>query len=656
MSFFHFLGWMSYPAPRHSRAAILSTLRIHFGRVLFSTFGILALVAAPLSLPAAPASPIEDLVIAYENGAITVEFLVRDADQVEGMEYSDDLQTWQDHTMTGPLVDDTLHEESISLSETTKRFIRLQFASGSEASDAYLILSPSGEVSGSNSAAFAVDGSGSAQLTFKVNLVPGGTEAWKIGVQFVDGSGNVIDKGNMGTGAGEYGVVNAVVGDGWYSFTINLADFMSAGEINNIAEIRFGGAFGGANGSRVFHLDDVFLDSSAVWENATDAYIDNGGIVTVYTGGDEPMIPDVGDIAQGVLSPDNFPSAYAPSGYVRTFGDHFTSFDSSSWTRGLFDEAGNGHQVSRNPRPNGSANTTWSGGGENTLNQDNYGGYITDEDTFVTDGALFLQNQKRNYTDPAGNDPEVWDPQPGDPWYSQRPNNWPWDENNPRPDYFEYTSGWINAYNKVEFNGTQRGVYIEVRAKWPTGKNVWPAIWATGRQSWPPEIDIWEYFGWDWNDNFQDHMFMRYIYATSTFQPWINKDDQSAFIDDFMQRYSDASPMTMNLRRKNQKNGPNLRTYEKTTGGPNSWMTMGFQWTDTEMKWWIDGVLVHTKGRGTGGDQQVPSQFWPDVSMALTLNNGILIRAGDGDSSDPYISEFPNYLVIDYVSIWEAAE
>ena len=62
-----------------------------------------------------------------------------------------------------------------------------------------------------------------------------------------------------------------------------------------------------------------------------------------------------------------------------------------------------------------------------------------------------------------------------------------------------YVSGKINTKDKVEF---QYGI-IEVRAKLPRGKGMWPAIWMLGADienvSWPAsgEIDVMEYVGRD---------------------------------------------------------------------------------------------------------------------------------------------------------------
>ncbi len=65
----------------------------------------------------------------------------------------------------------------------------------------------------------------------------------------------------------------------------------------------------------------------------------------------------------------------------------------------------------------------------------------------------------------------------------------------------KYTSASINTKSKFEFTGGR----VEVRAKLPQGRGVWPAIWTLGANidqvSWPMcgEIDIMEYWGHDAN-------------------------------------------------------------------------------------------------------------------------------------------------------------
>ena len=70
------------------------------------------------------------------------------------------------------------------------------------------------------------------------------------------------------------------------------------------------------------------------------------------------------------------------------------------------------------------------------------------------------------------------------------PNGRNWDQ---KPLYAEYTSASINTRGKFSFLYGR----MEVRAKIPTSKGAWPAIWLLGvKHSWPHngEIDVMEYY------------------------------------------------------------------------------------------------------------------------------------------------------------------
>ena len=262
----------------------------------------------------------------------------------------------------------------------------------------------------------------------------------------------------------------------------------------------------------------------------------------------------------------------APDGYQLLVRDEFESFDSTHWSKGLKNDVDEQIRMMWNQHT----------GGENLLN-DNYAGYILDENTFVENGYLFLQNRKETI---QGIDPVCT---------------------------FDYTTGWINSLHKINFNGTQKGIYLEVKAKFPIGDKVWPAIWLiddSENRTWPPEIDIWEYFGKFFNTNRKDEMYMRYIYGT-----WNNKEDHSSVIEDFQTIYNAS----------------------------NQWHIYGFYWTDSTMNWYIDQDLVHTKTNGV----EVPSDDWPDKPMCLVINNGLLNVVDEGNTI------FPNTLLLDYVRIFE---
>ena len=141
---------------------------------------------------------------------------------------------------------------------------------------------------------------------------------------------------------------------------------------------------------------------------------------------------------------------YVPTGYAYVWGDRFggNELDATKWFVGMRDPD-TGDLV---PGANGDY-----------LLNDKYSGYVTEEDSYVEDGLLILQNQKRSYTgtSPSGN--------------------------------YQYTSGWVSSMHRGHLN---KG-YIEVRAKFPAGDKVWPAILLVSEDLvWGPEWDLWEYFGY----------------------------------------------------------------------------------------------------------------------------------------------------------------
>lgn len=262
----------------------------------------------------------------------------------------------------------------------------------------------------------------------------------------------------------------------------------------------------------------------------------------------------------------------SPDGYQLLIRDEFDSFDSNHWSKGLKNDVDEQIRMIWNQHT----------GGENLLN-DNYAGYIKDENTYVENGYLFLQNRKETVqgTDPVGT--------------------------------FEYTTGWINSLHKINFNGTQKSIYIEVKAKFPTGDKVWPAIWLiddSENRTWPPEIDIWEYFGKFFNTNRYDEMYFRYIYGV-----WNDNDNDSYVLPNFQATYNASAQH---------------RIY-------------GFKWTKDDMKWYIDGELVHTKTKGV----EVPEADWPDQPMCMVINNGLLSVVDEGNTA------FPNHLILDYFKVYE---
>ena len=183
-------------------------------------------------------------------------------------------------------------------------------------------------------------------------------------------------------------------------------------------------------------------------------------------------------------------SGYIPQNYSLIKEDNFNSFNTENWSKGLT------HDSDPTIRMKWNKNT----GGENLLN-DNYAGYLMDNNVYVKDGLLYLENKKESIsgTDPIGE--------------------------------FNYSTGWINSLQKINFNGTENGIYIELKVKFPKGDKVWPAIWLiddSENRVWPPEIDIWEYFGQFFRTNRKDEMWLRYIYGL-----WNDKYDHSSALKIF---------------------------------------------------------------------------------------------------------------------------
>ena len=269
---------------------------------------------------------------------------------------------------------------------------------------------------------------------------------------------------------------------------------------------------------------------------------------------------------------DLLKSHYIPEDYILVKSDEFDDFDNNNWSKGLT------HSTNSSIRMNWNKTT----GGENLLNN-NYDGYLLDDNVYVNNGLLHLDNQKQSITgtDPVGQ--------------------------------FNYSTGWINSLQKINFNGSTKNVYMEIKAKFPKGDKVWPAIWLiddSENRKWPPEIDVWEYFGKFFKTNRNDEMYMRFIYGL-----WNDKKDHSFTLNNFQSTYNSS----------------------------NKFHVFGFNWTENNMKWYIDGELVHTKNKGS----DIPNEDWPNKSMCIVMNNGLMRVVDEGNTI------FPNSLIIDYLRVYE---
>lgn len=200
-----------------------------------------------------------------------------------------------------------------------------------------------------------------------------------------------------------------------------------------------------------------------------------------------------------------------------------------------------------------------------------YDAYITPEDSYVQNGSLVLRNQKRTYqgSSPAGT--------------------------------YRYTTGWVESMHRVYLN---KG-YVEVRAKFPSGDKVWPAIWLISEDLvWGPEWDLWEYFGYR-SDIGYDNMGLHLATGTYPNIKWYSK---------WIKPYDG--------------------NYDCET-----WHVYGFEWTDTYAKWFLDGVQVHSLLASSVTN-------WPNEDMYIVLNNETKTESPDAATT------WPNTLEIDYIQVY----
>ncbi len=210
------------------------------------------------------------------------------------------------------------------------------------------------------------------------------------------------------------------------------------------------------------------------------------------------------------------------------------------------------------------------------------------ENAVVKDGFLYITGIKEHYRNAA---------------YKAGSTGW-----ETKDSVADYTSASINTQGKASWKYGK----IEVRAKLPAGKGVWPAIWMLGdnisKKGWPEcgEIDIMENVGFE----------PRNVYATMHY----------------------LDPVT-------QKHGSNGKHTESATLST-EFHIYTLEWDKKEIRVYLDNTLYQTfnvddagKGRHNG--------FRHKQYMLLNLALG-----GDwGGQIDDSI--FPQQYIIDYVRVYQ---
>jgi len=175
---------------------------------------------------------------------------------------------------------------------------------------------------------------------------------------------------------------------------------------------------------------------------------------------------------------------------------------------------------------------------------------------------------------------------------------------------FHYTSGIITSY--ASFALTYG--YIEIRAKVPKGKGLWPSVWlAPTDQTWPPEIDILEIRGDKTDTNLMTNHYLR------TPPPTPTKIMGDRFLDV-------PKPAQINLH----WTGPDFSQ---------GFHTFGLEWSKGRLVWYIDGIERFQTSVG------VPSQ-----PMYLIAN---LAVGGDWSGSPDAVTPFPSYLDLAYIRVYQ---
>jgi beta-glucanase (GH16 family) len=172
-----------------------------------------------------------------------------------------------------------------------------------------------------------------------------------------------------------------------------------------------------------------------------------------------------------------------------------------------------------------------------------------------------------------------------------------------------YTSSRIRTINKGDIKFGR----IEARMKMPIGQGIWPAFWMMPTDNvyggWPQsgEIDVMEYLG---HERATTHGTLHFG------NPWPN-------------------------------NANATKSFTLTEGGFNDgFHTFALEWSDNDIKWFVDGYLYSTKTRSDLG-----SARWPfDQKFHFILN---LAVGGNWPGNPNGSTVFPQTFEVDYIRVYD---
>lgn len=196
-----------------------------------------------------------------------------------------------------------------------------------------------------------------------------------------------------------------------------------------------------------------------------------------------------------------------------------------------------------------------------------YSSYTLDEDVMLGDGLLRLRTDRRAVKGehPAGD--------------------------------FAFSQGLVSTHDKFHFTYG----YIEIRAKYPGGKGLWPCFWLMPQDQtqWPPEFDIAEYYGG------QRKMHHGLAHGTMHEPLWDSTGDTETEFE-------------------------------------NVWHTYALEWTAGRAVWFVDGVVRKT----------IAADYVPVCAMYVLLSNSVSSLRGPSSEPDEN-TVFPNFFAIDYIRVWQ---
>ena len=195
-----------------------------------------------------------------------------------------------------------------------------------------------------------------------------------------------------------------------------------------------------------------------------------------------------------------------------------------------------------------------------------YASYTVDEDVIIEGGTLRLRTDRRAVTGQE------------------------------KPGTFDFTQGLVSTDGKFAFTHG----YVEIRAKFPGGRGLWPCFWLMPQhQSWPPEFDIAEYYG-------------------------------------------GQRKMHHGLAHGEMHNPQWDSTGDSETEFENVWHTFALEWKPGSATWYVDGVVR----------KKITADYVPNCAMYVILSNSVSSSRGPSNQPDEK-TIFPNYFEIDYVRVYQ---